>query len=100
MRIALLGPGKGGLYRQVIFICRWSLGQVQLYLEQTNIGFNHTKAHYTCISSRGGLARESIQYVHIILIVYHEESGENPNNDHTYIVCMSRYFPNGVFRGT
>ena len=33
MRIALLGPGKGSLYRQVVFICRWSLGQVRLYLE-------------------------------------------------------------------
>ena len=32
MRIALLGPGKGSLYRQVVFLCRWSLGQVQLYL--------------------------------------------------------------------
>ena len=28
MRIALLGPEKGGLYRQVIFICRWSFKQM------------------------------------------------------------------------
>ena len=32
VRIAPLGPGKGGLYRQVVFICRSSLGQVRLYL--------------------------------------------------------------------
>ena len=32
MRIALLGPGKFGLYRHVVFICRWSLGQVRQYM--------------------------------------------------------------------
>ena len=32
MRIALLGPGKGALYRQVVFTCKWSLGQVRLYM--------------------------------------------------------------------
>ena len=37
MRTALLGHGKGGLYRQVVFICRWSLGQVRPYAENTKV---------------------------------------------------------------
>ena len=32
VRIAFLGPSKGGLYKQMVFIHRWSLGQVQLYV--------------------------------------------------------------------
>ena len=31
VRITLLGPWRGNLYKQVVFIYRWSLGQVRLY---------------------------------------------------------------------
>ena len=38
--LSLLGPAKSNLYRQVVFMRRWSLGQAQQYCN-TNLAFGH-----------------------------------------------------------
>ena len=59
MRIALLGLGKGGLYKQVVFICRWSLGQVQLYIP-SECFFSHDNAYLEILKIGNPLAHKSV----------------------------------------